>query len=63
MAVPLDRVDSVGALLQPGDWVDVLLSIQDVDALNPVVLENPAGFQVDPDGVGHRRRTTRSTSS
>ncbi|HYI21964.1 MAG TPA: Flp pilus assembly protein CpaB [Candidatus Limnocylindrales bacterium] len=50
VAIPLDRVDSVGALLQPGDWVDVLLSIRDVDALNPVVLENPAGLQVNPDG-------------
>jgi len=51
VAVPLDRVDSVGALLQPGDWVDVLLSIQDLDGVNPIVLENPNGFQVGLDGT------------
>jgi Flp pilus assembly protein CpaB len=51
VAVPLDRVDSVGALLQPGDWVDVLLTLEDVDGLYPVVLENPSGFVVAPDGT------------
>lgn len=41
IAVPLSRVDSVGALLQPGDFVDVILTIQDVDGLNPTVINNP----------------------
>lgn len=50
VAVPLDRVDSVGALVQPGDWVDVLITLQDLDGLNPVVLENPNGFVVGTDG-------------
>jgi Flp pilus assembly protein CpaB len=46
MAVPLSRVDSVGMLLQPGDYVDVVLTMDDLDGLNPVVTENtetPAG--------------------
>ena len=41
MAVPLNRVDSVGMLLQPGDWVDVVLTIDDRDGLNPVSIANP----------------------
>lgn len=40
MAVPLSRVDSVGALLQPGDFVDVILTIEELDQLNPIVVEN-----------------------
>jgi pilus assembly protein CpaB len=41
MAVPLSRIDSVGMLLQPGDWVDVVLTIDDRDGLNPVSIANP----------------------
>ena len=41
IAVPLSRVDSVGALLQPGDSVDVLISMEDGDGLNPIVVPNP----------------------
>ena len=41
MAVPLSRIDSVGMLLQPGDWVDVVLTIDDRDGLNPVSIPNP----------------------
>jgi Flp pilus assembly protein CpaB len=41
IAVPLSRVDSVGLLLQPGDWVDVVLTIKEIDGLNPIVVENP----------------------
>jgi Flp pilus assembly protein CpaB len=41
IAVPLSRVDSVGALLQPGDYVDVMLSLRDGDGTNPQVLANP----------------------
>jgi pilus assembly protein CpaB len=51
VAVPLDRVDSVGALVQPGDWVDVLMTLEDLDGLNPIVVENPAGFVVGTDGT------------
>jgi Flp pilus assembly protein CpaB len=40
MAVPLSRVDSVGMLLQPGDWVDVVLTIDERDGLNPVSIPN-----------------------
>ncbi len=50
VAVPLDRVDSVGALLQPGDWVDVILALEDLDGLNPVVVPIPGGFQPGTDG-------------
>jgi Flp pilus assembly protein CpaB len=42
MAVPLSRVDSVGMLLQPGDWVDVVLTIDERDGLNPVSIPNAA---------------------
>lgn len=41
IAVPLSNVDSVGELLQPGDSVDVLISMEDRDALNPIVVPNP----------------------
>lgn len=48
IAVPLSRVDSVGMLVQPGDRVDVLISMTDRDGLNPVARSNPAGaFPVD----------------
>jgi pilus assembly protein CpaB len=42
IAVPLSTVDGVGALLQPGDYVDVLLSMEDLDGLNPVVVPAPS---------------------
>jgi pilus assembly protein CpaB len=50
IAVPLSRVDSVGALLQPGDYVDVIMTMEDVDALNPIVVPNPAGLTPGVDG-------------
>jgi Flp pilus assembly protein CpaB len=50
VAVPLSRVDSVGGLLQPGDWVDAILTLEDLDALNPIVVANPNAFQVGTDG-------------
>lgn len=50
VSVPLSREDSVGALLQPGDWVDAILSLEELDGLNPVVVGNPAGGQVGSDG-------------
>jgi Flp pilus assembly protein CpaB len=40
IAVPLSRVDSVGALVQPGDSVDVLISMEDRDNLNPIAVPN-----------------------
>lgn len=43
IAVPLSKVDSVGMLLQPGDRVDVLISMREMDGLNPVVQPNPNG--------------------
>jgi len=42
IAVPLSNIESVGALVQPGDSVDVLISLEELDALNPVVVPNPA---------------------
>ena len=50
IALPLSRVDSVGALLQPGDWVDALMTLEDTDGTNPMVLPNPGGFHVGTDG-------------
>ena len=41
IAIPLTKVNSVNALLQAGDYVDVLISMEDVDGLNPVVIANP----------------------
>jgi Flp pilus assembly protein CpaB len=50
IAVPLSTVDAVGALLQPGDYVDVIMTIDDADALNPIVVQNPAALQPGIDG-------------
>jgi pilus assembly protein CpaB len=51
MAVPLSRVDSVGALLQAGDYVDVLLALEENDALNPIVVNNPNAGHTSLDGA------------
>ncbi|HEY7025888.1 MAG TPA: Flp pilus assembly protein CpaB [Candidatus Limnocylindrales bacterium] len=54
IAVPLSKTNSVGAVVQPGDRVDVLLTMEDLDQLNPVVMPNPngspgvSGGQTDP---------------
>ena len=50
IALPLSRVDSVGGLLQPGDYVDVLISLREADALNPQVIANPNFGLVGSDG-------------
>jgi Flp pilus assembly protein CpaB len=50
IAVPLSSVDSVGALVQPGDRVDALISLTDTDGLNPVVRPNPLAGQTTVDG-------------
>jgi pilus assembly protein CpaB len=41
IAVPLDEVTAVAYLIQPGDWVDVLIAVEDLDGLNPVVTAAP----------------------
>ena len=51
IAVPLSKVDSVGALLQPGDRVDVIISLHDTDGLNPIVENNPNAGQTTVDGT------------
>ncbi|MEA2677558.1 MAG: pilus assembly protein CpaB, partial [Chloroflexota bacterium] len=50
IAVPLSKVDSVGMLLQPGDRVDVLISMRELDGLNPIVVPNPNAGQTTVDG-------------
>ncbi len=50
IAVPLSSVDAVGELLQPGDRVDVLISMKDTDGLNPIVIPNPNAGQITVDG-------------
>ena len=51
IAVPLSSVDAVGELLQPGDRVDVLISMKDTDGLNPIVIPNPNAGQTTVDGA------------
>jgi len=52
IAVPLSKVDSVGMLLQPGDYVDVVLTIADADGANPLVIANPnPGTGIDGGGA------------
>jgi pilus assembly protein CpaB len=50
IAIPLSRVDSVGDLLQPGDWVDAILTLEDLDGLNPIVIPAPSTSPVGTDG-------------
>ena len=51
IAVPLSVVNSVGALLQPGDYVDVLISLEETDMINPIVIDNPNAAQAGIDGT------------
>ena len=51
IAVPLSRVDAVGALVQAGDFVDVMLTMEDTDALNPIVIDNPNASNAGLDGT------------
>lgn len=51
MALPLSRVDSVGALLQPGDYVDAILTMTEADGLNPQLLANPNYGHTTIDGT------------
>ena len=41
IAIPLTTVDAVGGLLQGGDFVDVVISMEDGDGLAPLVIPNP----------------------
>ncbi len=50
IALPLSSVDAVAELLQPGDRVDVLISMRDLDGLNPIVIPNPNAGQTSVDG-------------
>jgi pilus assembly protein CpaB len=50
IAVPLSKVDAVGMLIQPGDRVDVLITMKDLDGLNPIVQPNPNAGQTTVDG-------------
>jgi pilus assembly protein CpaB len=50
IAVPLSTVDSVGALIQPGDYVDLIMTIDDPDGLNPIVIPAPTTAPVGIDG-------------
>lgn len=45
VAVPLDKVTGIGFLIQPGDYVDVLLAVRDERALNN---ENSTGDGLNP---------------
>jgi pilus assembly protein CpaB len=47
IAVPLSNVDAVGGLLQSGDYVDVLISMEDLDGLNPISIPNRATTGTD----------------
>lgn len=51
LALPLSSVDSVGALLQPGDRVDALISLRETDGLNPQVMPNPNFGHANADGT------------
>lgn len=46
IAVPLDEVTAVAYLVQPGDYVDVLIAVEDLDGLNPVV-DTPSATGAD----------------
>jgi Flp pilus assembly protein CpaB len=53
IALPLDKASAVAYLVQPGDWVDVMIALEDKDETNPVVQANPRAFQPvsGPDGT------------
>jgi Flp pilus assembly protein CpaB len=55
IAVPLDKVTAVAYLIQPGDYVDVLLALDDADKLNPIVAPNPRANApiTGPDGTSY----------
>jgi len=50
MAVPVSANDSVASVVQPGDYVDVILSLEERDAVNPVAVPNPQANVPTADG-------------
>lgn len=44
MAVQVDQVTGVGTIIQPGDFVDVVISFEDTDAKFPVLVEETGNF-------------------
>ncbi len=50
ISVQVDQVSGVGTLVQPGDRVDVVLSLNDA-AKNPVVVDGPKGAQTTAPGA------------
>ncbi len=51
IAVPVVSSESIGALLQPGDYVDVILSLEELDGINPVAVPNPGAGIPSSDGT------------
>jgi len=53
IALPLDKASAVAYLIQPGDWVDVMIALENKDETNPVVVPNPHYNQSvsGPDGT------------
>ena len=51
MAVGVDQLSGVGSLIQPGDYVDVILAVTDTDLKNPVTAQGPTaqGPAASPD--------------
>jgi Flp pilus assembly protein CpaB len=41
IALPLDKSSAVAYLVQPGDWVDVMIALENRDQTNPIVEPNP----------------------
>ncbi len=48
MAVQVDQVTGVGTIIQPGDRVDVVISMEDTDGKFPVVFEGPSSREGTP---------------
>jgi pilus assembly protein CpaB len=51
VAVPMLSTESIGSLLQPGDYVDVILSLEELDGINPVSVPNPGAGVPTTDGT------------
>ncbi|MDP8905852.1 MAG: Flp pilus assembly protein CpaB [Chloroflexota bacterium] len=52
IAVPLDRVTAVAYLIEAGDYVDVMIALEDLDGLNPLVVANPRAYSPGEEGAG-----------
>lgn len=51
IALPMTSRDSIASLLQPGDYVDVILSLEELDGINPIAVPNPGAGTVGVDGT------------